>query len=159
MLFASTFKKWNKTRNIWKLFKKPPNLPVTLPWILYYGTNVTELDLLPNCIDNSNSTKSSKICTDSHFSTVIPQAELVPEKPKRSALNQLTRLLLRKYNCGVRPVQNWTKPTTVYIDLIIQSILDVVSAFQPLDKLLVLLVILVIQWNCFMPSFFTCNAC
>uniref|UniRef100_A0A9J7XG31 5-hydroxytryptamine receptor 3B n=1 Tax=Cyprinus carpio carpio TaxID=630221 RepID=A0A9J7XG31_CYPCA len=46
-------------------------------------------------------------------------------KPKRSALNQLTRLLLRKYNCGVRPVQNWTKPTTVYIDLIIQSVLDV----------------------------------
>uniref|UniRef100_A0A673JRR5 5-hydroxytryptamine (serotonin) receptor 3B n=1 Tax=Sinocyclocheilus rhinocerous TaxID=307959 RepID=A0A673JRR5_9TELE len=51
-------------------------------------------------------------------------AEIVPEKPKRSALNQLTRLLLRKYNCGVRPVQNWTKPTTVYIDLIIQSVLD-----------------------------------
>uniref|UniRef100_A0A671RY13 5-hydroxytryptamine receptor 3B-like n=1 Tax=Sinocyclocheilus anshuiensis TaxID=1608454 RepID=A0A671RY13_9TELE len=46
-------------------------------------------------------------------------------KPKRSALNQLTRLLLRKYNCGVRPVQNWTKPTTIYIDLIIKSVLDV----------------------------------
>uniref|UniRef100_A0A672SC46 5-hydroxytryptamine receptor 3B n=1 Tax=Sinocyclocheilus grahami TaxID=75366 RepID=A0A672SC46_SINGR len=61
---------------------------------------------------------------------MIPQkscvlAELVPEKPKRSALNQLTRLLLRKYNCGVRPVQNWTKPTTIYIDLIIKSVLDV----------------------------------
>uniref|UniRef100_A0A673JXA1 5-hydroxytryptamine receptor 3B-like n=1 Tax=Sinocyclocheilus rhinocerous TaxID=307959 RepID=A0A673JXA1_9TELE len=56
---------------------------------------------------------------------IIPQAELVPEKPKRSALNQLTRLLLRKYNCGVRPVQNWTKPTTIYIDLIIKSVLDV----------------------------------
>uniref|UniRef100_A0A673K1P6 5-hydroxytryptamine (serotonin) receptor 3B n=1 Tax=Sinocyclocheilus rhinocerous TaxID=307959 RepID=A0A673K1P6_9TELE len=55
---------------------------------------------------------------------VITTAEIVPEKPKRSALNQLTRLLLRKYNCGVRPVQNWTKPTTVYIDLIIQSVLD-----------------------------------
>uniref|UniRef100_A0A673JX84 5-hydroxytryptamine receptor 3B-like n=1 Tax=Sinocyclocheilus rhinocerous TaxID=307959 RepID=A0A673JX84_9TELE len=54
-----------------------------------------------------------------------PSAELVPEKPKRSALNQLTRLLLRKYNCGVRPVQNWTKPTTIYIDLIIKSVLDV----------------------------------
>ncbi|XP_073791440.1 5-hydroxytryptamine receptor 3B isoform X2 [Danio rerio] len=57
--------------------------------------------------------------------SVIPLAELVPEKPKRSALNQLTRLLLRKYNCGVRPVQNWTKPTTIYIDLIIQAVLDV----------------------------------
>ncbi|XP_067279182.1 5-hydroxytryptamine receptor 3B, partial [Pseudorasbora parva] len=57
--------------------------------------------------------------------SVIPQAQLVPEKPKRSALNQLTRLLLRKYNNGVRPVQNWTKPTTIYIDLIIQSVLDV----------------------------------
>uniref|UniRef100_A0A8C1JSG2 5-hydroxytryptamine (serotonin) receptor 3B n=1 Tax=Cyprinus carpio TaxID=7962 RepID=A0A8C1JSG2_CYPCA len=49
----------------------------------------------------------------------------VPEKPKSSALNQLTKLLLCKYNCGIRPVQNWTKPTTVYIDLIIQSVLDV----------------------------------
>ncbi|XP_028277902.1 5-hydroxytryptamine receptor 3B [Parambassis ranga] len=52
-------------------------------------------------------------------------AECVPEKPKRSALNQLTRSLLRKYDCGVRPVHNWTSPTTVYIDLILQSVLDV----------------------------------
>uniref|UniRef100_A0A7N8WM53 5-hydroxytryptamine (serotonin) receptor 3B n=1 Tax=Mastacembelus armatus TaxID=205130 RepID=A0A7N8WM53_9TELE len=46
-------------------------------------------------------------------------------QPKRSALNQLTRTLLRKYDCGVRPVHNWTNPTTVYIDLILQSVLDV----------------------------------
>ncbi|XP_008277331.1 5-hydroxytryptamine receptor 3B [Stegastes partitus] len=52
-------------------------------------------------------------------------AECVPEKPKRSALNQLTRTLLRKYDCGVRPVHNWTSTTTVYIDLILQSVLDV----------------------------------
>ncbi|XP_065143856.1 5-hydroxytryptamine receptor 3B [Paramisgurnus dabryanus] len=57
--------------------------------------------------------------------SAIPQAQLVSDKPKRSPLNQLTRLLLRKYDCGVRPVQNWTSPTTVYIDLIIQSVLDV----------------------------------
>uniref|UniRef100_A0AAY4E4T5 5-hydroxytryptamine (serotonin) receptor 3B n=1 Tax=Denticeps clupeoides TaxID=299321 RepID=A0AAY4E4T5_9TELE len=55
----------------------------------------------------------------------VPLAELALEKPKRSALNQLTRMLLRKYNCGVRPVQNWTDPTLIYIDLFIQSILDV----------------------------------
>lgn len=53
-------------------------------------------------------------------------AECLPEKPKRSALNQLTRTLLRKYDCGVRPVHNWTSLTTVYIDLILQSVLDVV---------------------------------
>uniref|UniRef100_A0A672YZL4 5-hydroxytryptamine receptor 3B n=1 Tax=Sphaeramia orbicularis TaxID=375764 RepID=A0A672YZL4_9TELE len=29
------------------------------------------------------------------------------------------------YNCGVRPVHNWTTPTTVYMDLILQSVLDV----------------------------------
>ncbi|XP_041657763.1 5-hydroxytryptamine receptor 3B [Cheilinus undulatus] len=52
-------------------------------------------------------------------------AECVPEKPKRSALNQLTRTLLRKYDCGVRPVHNWTSLTTIYIDLILQSVLDV----------------------------------
>ncbi|XP_057216701.1 5-hydroxytryptamine receptor 3B [Triplophysa rosa] len=59
------------------------------------------------------------------FLSVFPQASQASEKPKRSALNQLTRLLLRKYDCGVRPVQNWTNSTTVYIDLIIQSVLDV----------------------------------
>lgn len=53
-------------------------------------------------------------------------SECVPEKPKRSALNQLTRTLLRKYDCGVRPVHNWTSTTTVSIDLILQSVLDVV---------------------------------
>ncbi|KAM8898704.1 5-hydroxytryptamine receptor 3B isoform 2-T2 [Spinachia spinachia] len=52
-------------------------------------------------------------------------AECVPEKQKRSALNQLTRTLLRKYDCGVRPVHNWTSPTVIYIDLILQSVLDV----------------------------------
>uniref|UniRef100_UPI0037E76296 5-hydroxytryptamine receptor 3B-like n=1 Tax=Semicossyphus pulcher TaxID=241346 RepID=UPI0037E76296 len=52
-------------------------------------------------------------------------AECVPEKPKRSALNQLTRTLLRKYDCGVRPVHNWTSLTTIYLDLILQSVLDV----------------------------------
>ncbi|KAF0023024.1 hypothetical protein F2P81_025005 [Scophthalmus maximus] len=54
-----------------------------------------------------------------------PLSECVPEKPKRSALNQLTRSLLRKYDCGVRPVHNWTSATTVSIDLILQSVLDV----------------------------------
>ncbi|XP_028322344.1 5-hydroxytryptamine receptor 3B [Gouania willdenowi] len=53
------------------------------------------------------------------------QAECVPERPKRSTLNQLTRTLLRRYDCGVRPVHNWTSPTTVYIDLLLQSVLDV----------------------------------
>ncbi|XP_035288544.1 5-hydroxytryptamine receptor 3B [Anguilla anguilla] len=55
----------------------------------------------------------------------VPQVELFPEKPRRSALNQLTRTLLRHYNCGVRPVWNWTDPTVVYIDLILQSVLEV----------------------------------
>ncbi len=62
----------------------------------------------------------------SSFSFSAHLAECVPEKPKRSALNQLTRTLLRKYDCGVRPVYNWTSLTTVYIDLILQSVLEVV---------------------------------
>uniref|UniRef100_W5MAU4 5-hydroxytryptamine receptor 3B n=1 Tax=Lepisosteus oculatus TaxID=7918 RepID=W5MAU4_LEPOC len=47
------------------------------------------------------------------------------EKPRRSALNQLTRTLLRNYSSGVRPVSNWTTPTIVYIDFILQAVLDV----------------------------------
>ncbi|XP_026861904.2 5-hydroxytryptamine receptor 3B [Electrophorus electricus] len=57
--------------------------------------------------------------------SAICQADSAPEKPKRSALNQLTRTLLRRYDCGVRPVLNWTSPTVVFIDLIIQSVLEV----------------------------------
>ncbi|RVE64290.1 hypothetical protein OJAV_G00144050 [Oryzias javanicus] len=51
--------------------------------------------------------------------------DCVPEKPKRSSLNQLTRTLLRNYDSGVRPVHNWTSTTTIYIDLILQSVLEV----------------------------------
>lgn len=54
-------------------------------------------------------------------------SEAAPEKPKRSALNQLTRTLLRKYDCGVRPVYDWTSVTRVYVDLILLSVLDVVT--------------------------------
>uniref|UniRef100_A0A4W4EB64 5-hydroxytryptamine (serotonin) receptor 3B n=1 Tax=Electrophorus electricus TaxID=8005 RepID=A0A4W4EB64_ELEEL len=56
---------------------------------------------------------------------ICTAADSAPEKPKRSALNQLTRTLLRRYDCGVRPVLNWTSPTVVFIDLIIQSVLEV----------------------------------
>ncbi|KAI3373958.1 hypothetical protein L3Q82_022523, partial [Scortum barcoo] len=59
------------------------------------------------------------------FTSLARLAECVPEKPKRSALNQLTRTLLRRYDCGVRPVHNWTSLTTVYIDFILLSVLDV----------------------------------
>ncbi|XP_063079564.1 5-hydroxytryptamine receptor 3B [Engraulis encrasicolus] len=55
----------------------------------------------------------------------VPVMELAADKPKRSSLNQLTRMLLRHYNTGVRPVVNWTDPTLIYIDFIIQSILEV----------------------------------
>ncbi|CAB1352379.1 unnamed protein product [Coregonus sp. 'balchen'] len=55
----------------------------------------------------------------------IDEYRKLSDKPKRSALNQLTRTLLRKYDCGVRPVQNWTRPTLIHIDLILQSVLDV----------------------------------
>uniref|UniRef100_A0A3B5MMZ6 5-hydroxytryptamine (serotonin) receptor 3B n=1 Tax=Xiphophorus couchianus TaxID=32473 RepID=A0A3B5MMZ6_9TELE len=65
-----------------------------------------------------------------YFCLIVNLAECVPEKPKRSALNQLTRTLLRKYDSGVRPVHNWTSSTTVYIDLILQSVLDVVCHFN-----------------------------
>ncbi|XP_075888286.1 5-hydroxytryptamine receptor 3B, partial [Nelusetta ayraudi] len=63
---------------------------------------------------------------------LAPVAACLPEKPKRSALNQLTRMLLRKYDCGVRPVHNWTSLTTVYIDLVLQSVLDADGKTQSL---------------------------
>ncbi|XP_066564570.1 5-hydroxytryptamine receptor 3B [Amia ocellicauda] len=55
----------------------------------------------------------------------VPLTLTLREKPKRSTLNQLTRKLLRGYSKGVRPVRNWTRATVVYIDLILQAMLDV----------------------------------
>lgn len=63
----------------------------------------------------------------------------MPEKPKRSALNQLTRTLLRKYDCGVRPVHNWTSLTTIHIDLVLQSVLAVVRKLWRLSATIPLL--------------------
>ncbi|XP_071398990.1 5-hydroxytryptamine receptor 3B-like [Centroberyx affinis] len=93
-----------------------------------------ELRLRPSDPTTQDKTTSLHL-SDWHFSPYGPElvryfvgshlAEPVPEKPKRSALNQLTRTLLRKYDHGVRPVHNWTSPTTVHIDLILQSVLDV----------------------------------
>ncbi|CAF96650.1 unnamed protein product, partial [Tetraodon nigroviridis] len=57
-------------------------------------------------------------------------SQCAPEKPKRSALNQLTRTLLRRYDCGVRPVHQWTSVTRVYVDLILLSVLDVAGKTQ-----------------------------
>uniref|UniRef100_H3CNY1 5-hydroxytryptamine (serotonin) receptor 3B n=1 Tax=Tetraodon nigroviridis TaxID=99883 RepID=H3CNY1_TETNG len=62
------------------------------------------------------------------FSAGVSQC--APEKPKRSALNQLTRTLLRRYDCGVRPVHQWTSVTRVYVDLILLSVLDVAGKTQ-----------------------------
>ncbi|XP_023818524.2 5-hydroxytryptamine receptor 3B [Oryzias latipes] len=59
------------------------------------------------------------------FSVSAHLADCLPVKPKRSSLNQLTRTLLRNYDSGVRPVHNWTSTTTIYIDLILQSVLEV----------------------------------
>uniref|UniRef100_A0A2K5S486 5-hydroxytryptamine receptor 3B n=1 Tax=Cebus imitator TaxID=2715852 RepID=A0A2K5S486_CEBIM len=45
--------------------------------------------------------------------------------PRNSALYHLSKQLLQKYHKEVRPVYNWTKATTVYLDLLVHAILDV----------------------------------
>ncbi|KAK1150094.1 5-hydroxytryptamine receptor 3B-like [Acipenser oxyrinchus oxyrinchus] len=57
--------------------------------------------------------------------SVAPGSMSLDMKPKKSALHQLTKSLLRNYRKGVRPVRNWTQSTMVYIDFITQSILEV----------------------------------
>uniref|UniRef100_A0A2K6BU34 5-hydroxytryptamine receptor 3B n=1 Tax=Macaca nemestrina TaxID=9545 RepID=A0A2K6BU34_MACNE len=45
--------------------------------------------------------------------------------PRDSALYHLSKQLLQNYHKEVRPVYNWTKATTVYLDLFVHAILDV----------------------------------
>ncbi|XP_076970809.1 5-hydroxytryptamine receptor 3B [Tamandua tetradactyla] len=45
--------------------------------------------------------------------------------PRNSALHRLTKQLLQKYHKDVRPVHNWAKATTVYLDLFVHAVLDV----------------------------------
>uniref|UniRef100_A0A8C4T0N6 5-hydroxytryptamine receptor 3A n=1 Tax=Erpetoichthys calabaricus TaxID=27687 RepID=A0A8C4T0N6_ERPCA len=58
-------------------------------------------------------------------SSVLVVSFSLTAKPKKSALHQLTKRLLKNYSKGVRPVNNWTEATVVYIDFILQSVLDV----------------------------------
>ncbi|XP_027703093.1 5-hydroxytryptamine receptor 3B [Vombatus ursinus] len=49
-----------------------------------------------------------------------------------STLHHLTQKLLKNYHKGVRPVQNWTQVTTVYLDLSVHAVLDVDTQNQKL---------------------------
>ena len=42
------------------------------------------------------------------------------------ALHHLTKQLLQTYRKEVRPVHNWTQATTVYLDVFVHAVLDVV---------------------------------
>ncbi|XP_074070482.1 5-hydroxytryptamine receptor 3B-like [Macrotis lagotis] len=52
--------------------------------------------------------------------------------PRNSTLYHLTQKLLQNYHKGVRPVQNWTQVTTVYLDLLVHAVLDVDAQNQKL---------------------------
>ncbi|XP_067910366.1 5-hydroxytryptamine receptor 3B [Heterodontus francisci] len=51
---------------------------------------------------------------------------------QNSTLHQLMEKLLTDYNRGVRPVKNWTQPTTIYIDFILHAVLEVDGQNQKL---------------------------
>nr|XP_048683564.1 5-hydroxytryptamine receptor 3B isoform X3 [Caretta caretta] len=54
------------------------------------------------------------------------------QRPRNSTLNRLTRHLLLNYSKGVRPVRNWSKATTIYLDLSVHAVLDVDTQNQKL---------------------------
>ncbi|KAM9114034.1 5-hydroxytryptamine receptor 3B [Pangshura tecta] len=54
------------------------------------------------------------------------------QRPRNSTLHRLTRHLLLNYSKGVRPVRNWSKATTVYLDLFVHAVLDVDTQNQKL---------------------------
>ncbi|XP_041030204.1 5-hydroxytryptamine receptor 3B, partial [Carcharodon carcharias] len=51
---------------------------------------------------------------------------------RNSTPHQLMEKLLTNYNKGVRPVKNWTQPTTIYIDFILHAVLEVDGQNQKL---------------------------
>ncbi|XP_059812836.1 5-hydroxytryptamine receptor 3B [Hypanus sabinus] len=51
---------------------------------------------------------------------------------QNSTVHQLTEALLWDYDKGVRPVKDWTQPTTIYIDFILHAVLDVDGQNQKL---------------------------
>ncbi|XP_043532481.1 5-hydroxytryptamine receptor 3B isoform X1 [Chiloscyllium plagiosum] len=51
---------------------------------------------------------------------------------QNSTLLRLMEKLLTNYNKGVRPVKNWTQPTTIYIDFILHAVLEVDGQNQKL---------------------------
>uniref|UniRef100_A0A8C8RXV3 5-hydroxytryptamine receptor 3B n=1 Tax=Pelusios castaneus TaxID=367368 RepID=A0A8C8RXV3_9SAUR len=61
-----------------------------------------------------------------YLSCLITQIHL------NSTLHRLTRHLLLNYSKGVRPVRNWSKATTVYLDLFVRAVLDVDTKNQKL---------------------------
>ncbi|XP_006890931.1 PREDICTED: 5-hydroxytryptamine receptor 3B [Elephantulus edwardii] len=52
--------------------------------------------------------------------------------PRNSAVHHLTKKLLQKYHKEVRPVHNWSKATTVYLNLFVHAVLDVDAQNQKL---------------------------
>lgn len=52
-------------------------------------------------------------------------------RPRNSALHHLTKQLLQKYHKDVRPVHDWTEATTVYLDVFVRAVLDVVRTSYP----------------------------
>ncbi|XP_006761638.1 PREDICTED: 5-hydroxytryptamine receptor 3B [Myotis davidii] len=51
--------------------------------------------------------------------------------PRNSALYHLTKQLLQRYQKDVRPVHDWTEATTVYLDVFVRAVLDVVRTTYP----------------------------
>uniref|UniRef100_F6UN36 5-hydroxytryptamine receptor 3B n=2 Tax=Monodelphis domestica TaxID=13616 RepID=F6UN36_MONDO len=52
--------------------------------------------------------------------------------PSNSTLHHLTQQLLQNYRKEVRPVQNWTQATTIYLDFLVHAVLDVDAQNQKL---------------------------
>ncbi|XP_051895675.1 5-hydroxytryptamine receptor 3B [Pristis pectinata] len=51
---------------------------------------------------------------------------------QNSTVHQLMETLLLNYDKGVRPVKDWTQPTTIYIDFILHAVLEVDGQNQKL---------------------------
>lgn len=75
---------------------------------------------------------SSYVCLHKDTSLFLGILATDAPQPRNSALHHLTKQLLQKYRKEVRPVHDWTEATTVYLDVFVRAVLDVVRTILPL---------------------------